>query len=154
MALRRTLLGRDVAVAYGVVIALYLVRHVRFQPLQIPAYLLIVAYDLVELALPVLTPYHPVAFPVFLYLLAVLAAGVARGLGGEGIPSSTAVLGAVAVVVAALSFGFAAVVGGPLVAPADNPTPLAITAATGLLLTALGWWLLGAPRTLGPLATD
>ena len=149
---RRTLLGRPVAVAYGVLVALYLLRHVRVQPLQLPAYLLVVAYDLLELAVPALTPYHPVGFPVFLYLLAVLASAVARRLGADG-AAPTRVAGGVALVVAAIALGFGAIVGGPVVSATDNPTPLAITATTGLLLAAVGWWLLvgrdarGAPTT-------
>ncbi len=149
MDLRRTLLGRPVAVAYGVIVALYLVRHVRVQPLQIPAYLLIVAYDLVELAVPAIAPYHPVGFPAFLYLLAVLAAAVARRVGTDGADPAR-VAGGVALVIAALSFGFAAMVGGPVVSTTDNPTPLAITAATGLLLAAAGWWLLRGRRQTAP----
>lgn len=143
--LRRALLGRDVAVAFAVVVALYLVRVVTFRPVQIPAYLLIVAYDVVEVALPVLTPYHPVGFPVFLYLVAVVAAGLSRRLrAGEGV-AWIRTAGGVALVVGALSLAFGAFVGGPLVAPADNPTPLAITGATGLVLLVGGWWLLGRP---------
>lgn len=143
--LRRALLGRDVAVAFAVVVALYLVRVVTVQPVQIPAYLLIVAYDVVEVALPVLTPYHPVGFPVFLYLVAVVAAGLSRRLrSGDG-TAWIRTAGGVALVVGALSLAFGALVGGPLVAPADNPTPLAITGATGLVLLVGGWWLLGRP---------
>ena len=140
---RRALLGRSVAIAYGVLVALYLVRHVRLQPIQIPAYLLIVSYDLVELALPAIAPYHPVGFPLYLYLLAVVVAAATRRLHHDGEPDWRRVAGGVSLAIAALSFGFAALVGGPLVAPADNPTPLAITGATGIVLAALGWWLLG-----------
>lgn len=57
---------------------LYLLQYVRIQPIQIPAYLLFVAYDIVELAVPPLSPYYPIAFPVFLYVLAIMAAAVAR----------------------------------------------------------------------------
>lgn len=142
--IRRTLLGRDVAVAYGVVVALYLIRHVRFQPLQIPAYLLIVAYDFVEVALPAINPYHPVGFPLFLYLLAIASAGIARPVRGGDTDASAwrRATGGVSLLVATLSFLFAALVGGPLVSATDNPTPLAITATTGVVLAVAGWWLL------------
>lgn len=149
--LARALLGRDVAVAYGVVVGLYLVRHVRLQPLQIPAYLLIVSYDLVEASAPAIAPYHPVGFPIYLYLLAVVAAGASRSVrpAGPGARSWAGVLGGVCLVVGALALGFAALVGGPLVAAHDNPTPLAITGSTALVLFAAGWWLLDRP-SIGP----
>lgn len=140
---RRALVGRHVAAAYAVIVTLYLVRYVRFQPLQIPAYLLIVAYDLVEVALPVITPYYPIGFPLFLYLLAVVAAATTRWARTEGSDAEwRRSAGGVSLVVAALSFLFAAVVGGPLVSAADNPTPLAITATAGVFLAVAGWWLL------------
>lgn len=69
--LRNALVGRDVAIAFALIVALYLLKFILFQPVQVPPYLLIVAYDFVEVAIPVLTPYHPVAFPVFLYVLAI-----------------------------------------------------------------------------------
>jgi len=144
--LRRTFLGREVAIGFGIIAALYLVRVIRFQPLQIPAYLLIVAYDVVEVAVPFLTPYHPVGFPVFLYLLAVLAAALARGAGtSEDHIHWRRSAGGVCLLVGTVSLVFGAFIGGPLVALADNPTPLAITGATGVVLLGVGWWLLGRP---------
>lgn len=148
---RGTLLGRDVAVAYGVLVVLYLARFIRFQPLQIPAYLLIVAYDMVEVLVPVLTPYYPLGFPLFLYLLAIIGAGVARWgrAGGGEAPTRTHVAGGVCLVVGSLSLLFGAVIGGPLISATDNPTPLAITGATGVIFLIGFWWLLGrqAART-------
>jgi hypothetical protein len=142
---KNALLGRDVGIAFAVLVALYLVRFVRFQPLQIPAYLLIVAYDIVEVMLPILTPYYPVGFPLFLYLLAIIGAGAARwwrSSDGEESPW-TQVVGGVCLVVGVLSLLFGAFVGGPLVSPTDNPTPLAITGATGIGFLVGAWWLLG-----------
>lgn len=142
---RKALLGRGVAVAYAVLGALYLVRFVKFQSFQIPAYLLIVAYDVVEVMLPILTPYHPVGFPLFLYLLAIIGAGAARWLrSDEGEESAwTQIAGGVCLVVGVLSLLFGAFVGGPLISPADNPTPLAITGSMGIGLLVSAWWLLG-----------
>lgn len=143
---RRILLGREVAIAFAVIAVLYLVRFIRFQPLQIPAYLLIVAYDLVEMALPVLAPYHPVGFPIFLYLLAVIGAGAARRVrAGDDGSAWARSIGGVSLVVGTISLAFGAFVGGPLVSPTDNPTPLAITGVTGIVLLLVGWWLLGRP---------
>jgi hypothetical protein len=147
LALKRTLLGREVAVAFAVIGALYLVRFVRIQPLQIPAYLLIVAYDFVEVGIPALAPYYPVAFPAFLYLLAVICGGVARWFRSPDSPDGTLrrSTGGVALIVGSISLVFGAFVGGPLIAPTDNPTPLAITGATGIILISASWWLLGRP---------
>lgn len=147
LTLKRALLGREVAITFSVIVALYLVRFVQFQPLQIPAYLLIVAYDVIEVVVPVLTPYYPVAFPLFLYLLAIVAASVVRRLGsGKGDrKSSHQAVGGVCLAIGTISLLFGGHVGGPLVVPMDNPTPLAITATTGVILFVVGWWLLRRP---------
>lgn len=144
---KHVLLGRNVAVAFAVIVVLYLIRFIRFQPLQIPAYLLIVAYDLVEVALPVLNPYHPIGFPIFLYLLAIVGAGAARWLQSDSKeePVWVRTIGGVSLVVGVLSLLFGVFVGGPIASPTDNPTPLAITGATGIILLVLAWWLLGRP---------
>lgn len=145
---RHALIGRDVAVAYGVVVGLYLVRHIRFQPLQIPAYLLIVSYDLVEVIAPAIAPYHPIGFPVYLYCLAVVAAAstrMTRSVDPAARPWRGA-LGGVCVVIGVLALGFAIYIGGPLVTPSDNPTPVVITGATALVLFVAGWLLLDRPR--------
>lgn len=145
--LRKGLLSRSVAIAYAIVVALYLLKFVRFQPVQIPPHLLIVAYDFVEGTLPFLAPYYHIGFPLFLYALAVIGAAITRRLhSGDGERSVwLRTLGGVCLVIGASSLAFGAVVGGPVVAPTDNPTPLAITGATGIVLLLAGWWLLGRP---------
>jgi hypothetical protein len=121
---------------------------------QIPPYLLIVAYDLVEVALPFLAPYYPVAFPLFLYVLAIGGAGITRTLRATDSERSAwlGTLGGVCLVVGIISLGFGAFVGGPIVSPTDNPTPLAITGTTGIACLVMAWWLLGRPigRSLTP----
>lgn len=145
--LRNALLSRDVAIAYAAIAVLYLLKFIPFQPLQIPPYLLIVTYDFVEVALPGLTPYYPIAFPLFLYVLAAAGAGIARRLRATDRDRSTwlQVLGSVCLLVGLLSLGFGAFVGGPITSPTDNPTPLAITGATGAIFLVMAWWLLGQP---------
>jgi hypothetical protein len=140
-ALHRALLGRDVLVAFAALAVLYLVRFVQVQALQIPAYLLIVTYDVIEATVPLLQPYYGVVFPLFLYLLAVLGAGVARAVRPTDDESWTRAVGGVFVLAGLLSLTFGALVGGPLVAPRDNPTPLAITGAAGIVLLVGGAWL-------------
>lgn len=146
---RKALVGPDVAVAFSVVIALYLLKFVTFQPVQIPAYLMIVAYDVVEVVFPVLAPFHPIAFPVFLYVLAVIGAGVTRWLGfGDGEEGAwTRTAGGVCLVVGSLSVLLGAFLGGPLVSPTDNPTPLAVATATAIGFLGGAWWLL-RPRSV------
>ena len=143
-SLHRTLLGRDVAVAFATLGALYLVRFVDVQALQIPAYLLIVAYDTIEMALPMVTPVYVIGFPLFLYLLAVVGAGAARAFqpNDETGRAWVSAIGGVFVLIGIISLLFGAFVGGPLVAQTDNPTPLAITGATGVVLLVAAWLLL------------
>lgn len=145
--LQKILLGRDVAIAYAILVALYLLKFIPFQPVQIPPYLLIVAYDLVEVALPLLTPYYLVAFPLFLYVLAVSGAGISQALRGSDDKQSIwlQTLGGVCLIIGLFSLGFGTFVGGPLVSTTDNPTPLAITGATGVILLVTALWLLGRP---------
>lgn len=153
LMIQRIVLGRDVAIAFAVIASLYLIRGSAFQPLQLPAYFLIVAYDTLEIFLPVLTPYYPVAFPLFLYVLAILGAGIARAFQpdtGDDWAGREA-MGGVAVIVGLIALLFGARIGGPLIAPVDNPTPLAITTTTGILLLLAGWWFLGHPRTISDL---
>ena len=144
---RNALFGRDVVIAYALIVALYLLKFVPFQPGQIPPYLLIVAYDVVEGVLPVLTPYYPLGFPLFLYVLALGGASITRALRVTDNDRSAwlQTLGGVCLVIGILSLGFGAFVGGPLVSSTDNPTPLAITGVTGVVLLGIAWWLLGRP---------
>ena len=109
---------------------------------------MIVAYDLVEVVLPFLTPYYPLGFPLFLYVLALGGAYITRALRVTDDDRSAwlQTLGGVCLVIGILSLGFGAFVGGPLVSSTDNPTPLATTGVTGVILLGVAWWLLGRPR--------
>lgn len=144
---KEAMLGRDVAVAFAVIAALYLIRFVEFHPLQIPGYLLIATYDFVEVGLPVLAPYYPVGFPLFLYLVAIGAAGGARRLQSETEEHGTwtRAAGMACLIVGLLSLSVGVVVGGPIVSPTDNPTPVAITGATGVVFLLAGWWVVSRP---------
>jgi hypothetical protein len=145
--LRKILLGRDVAIVYALIVGLYLLKFIPFQPVQIPPHLLIVAYDMVEVAVPFLTPYYPIAFPLFLYVLAVGGAGITRKLRATDSEQSAwlEALGGVCLIISIFSLGFGAFVGGPFISPTDNPTPLAITGTTGIIFLVVAWWLLGRP---------
>lgn len=152
--LHRVFLGREVTAAFGILASLYLIRLVSFQPLQIPAYLIIVTYDLIEVILPFVPPYYPITFPLFLYSLALIGGAVARRLQTDAqtgtIPRAA---GGVSLIVGSIALLFATVVGGPLISPTDNPTPLAITAATGIVLLITAWWLLRPPTRRSSAAT-
>lgn len=141
----RGFIGREVMIAYGVLAVLYLVRVVGFTPIQLPAYLLIASYDVIERALPVITAYYAVGFPLYLYGLAVIGGALARVIRSDGDAAWLCVVGGVCLVIGSISLLFGAMIGGPLFAPTDNPTPLAITGATGIVLVLGGWWLLGRP---------
>lgn len=137
--LRRVLLGPDVAVAFAVLAVLYVAMEVPFPPTQVPGYLLVVAYDLVEVAIPALTPYWPVGFPAFLYLLAVVGAAVGRVVRDDG--GWPASVGTALLVVGGISLLFASLLGIPLALRGDV-VPGAITGTVGVVLVALGAWLL------------
>ncbi len=113
---------------------------------------MIVAYDFVEVALPFLAPYYPVAFPLFLYILAASGVKITQSLWDTDDEQSAwpQILGGVCVLIGTLSLGFAAFVGGPLISPTDNPTPLAITGVTGIIFFVAAWWLLGRPTIHSP----
>lgn len=149
---RDALIGQDVAIAYAVLVVLYLLKFIPFQPAQIPPYLLIVAYDFVEVAIPILTPYYPIGFPLFLYLLAVCGAGLTRLLDASdgNQPAWLQTLGGICLIIGTLSLAFGAFVGGSVISPTDNPTPLAITGATGIIFLVAAWWLLGQPTARLP----
>ncbi|UPV76893.1 hypothetical protein M0R89_20725 (plasmid) [Halorussus limi] len=149
--LRNTFLGRDVAIAYAIIVGLYFLKFIPFQPVQLPPYLLIVSYDLIEVALPFLSPYYPTAFPLFLYVLAISGAGITRKLRVTDSEQSPwlQTLGGVCLIIGVLSIGFGVFVGGPLVSSTDNPTPLAITGTTGIIFLGIAWWLLGR-KTIHP----
>lgn len=110
-------------------------------------------YDIVEVALPVLTPYYPIGFPLFLYAVALVGAAATRWLAPTETDDASLAwvrgAGGVCVLVGMVSLLFGAMIGGPFVSPTDNPTPLAITSGTGIVLVVGGWWLLGRP-TSGP----
>lgn len=76
---RRSQFVRDAAVATAVLIVLYLLAPVvRIQPLQIPAYLLIVGFDMLEGVFGPVYSFFDVVFALYLVYLGVLGAGVAH----------------------------------------------------------------------------
>ncbi len=80
-------------------------------------------------------------------MLAIGGAEITRRLRGTDSEQTawSQTLGGVSLIIGILSLGFGAFVGGPLVSPTDNPTPLAITGTTGIIFLVVAWWLLGRP---------
>lgn len=80
-------------------------------------------------------------------MLAISGAGITRKLRSTDSEQSPwlQTLEEVCLIIGVLSLGFGAFVGGSLVSPTDNPTPLAITGATGIIFLVIAWWLLGRP---------
>ncbi len=149
----RPFLGRDVAVASGVVAGLYaLAVVVPFQPLVVPGYLLLVGYDAIEGALPVLSGFYAVGFPLYCYLLAVLAAAVARRLRAAGAPNAwrpgaaaaLLVVGGLALTLAVGVYAPLGGAGGAGGSATESPwTPFLIVAGAGAALSGLGAYLAG-----------
>lgn len=142
---------RDAAAATTVVVGLYgLSVGVQFQPVQVPGYLLVVGFDVVEELVGPFARYD-LAFGAYLLCLGLAAGAVAtsaRRVAGEGrwgdaegrtddgwrigAASALAVVGAGALLLSLW-----------LLASTRQPTPVVITAATGAALVAGARWLVG-----------
>lgn len=130
-------LARDVLVAVAVVVGLYaLAEGFQFQPLQIPGYLLIVGFDVIERTFGAAGRYYHVWFALYLAAIGLVGAGVAqvvRRLSSEDLPgwrlaaaSALAVVGVLAVVIGL------AILGGT-----RQLAPVLITGGIGAVLLVL-----------------
>lgn len=125
------------------VIVLYgLSTGVQYQPLQIPGYLLIVGFDMLEVTFGSAGTYFDVLFAAYLLGLGLVGAVLVHALRTrthESVPSwRLGVAGALIVVgVLALLFALAVLYGS------TQLTPVLITGTTGLILLALAGWLAG-----------
>lgn len=134
---------RDAAAATAAVVGLYgLGVGVQFGPVQVPGYLLVVGFDAVErLAGPFAS--FELAFATYLVCLGLAGGCVATAARRRGAATDGWRVGAgaaLAVVgVGSLLFGLWTL------AWAGDPTPFAVTAATGLVLLAAAGWLVGVP---------
>lgn len=72
--------GRDAAVGTLVLAGLYGLRSVQFQPLQIPSYLLIVGFDVLEGLFGSAGPYCDLLFAMYILGLGVAGATMSIGL--------------------------------------------------------------------------
>lgn len=135
---------RDAVVATVAVVGLYgLAQGVQFPPTQIPGYLLVVGFDLLEMAFGSVGAYYDVLFAAYLLGLGLVGAAVAHVFQGWtreterpgwrfGVAGALAVVGALS-----LLFGLAVSLG------TDQWAPTLITGAAGLVMLALASWLGG-----------
>ncbi|NHN40678.1 hypothetical protein G9C85_03380 [Halorubellus sp. JP-L1] len=134
---------RDTGIATGVLVGLYgLAVGVQFQPLQIPGYLLIVGFDLLEVAFGSAGDHYDLLFAAYLLALGVAGATVAHALSGlaRDVPRwRVGVAGALSIVgVLSLLFALSVLLG------TSQTTPVLVTAAAGLVMLAVAGWLVGS----------
>lgn len=140
----RNLFVRDIIVATAAIVALYgLGQGVQFQPVQIPGYLLIVAFDLLEVTFGSAGSNYDALFATYILALGVAAGGVGYALrrraGSTDLPNwRFGASGALALVgVLSLLFALNVFLGAGFV------TPVLVTGATGVVLLALAAWTVG-----------
>ncbi|WP_227377913.1 hypothetical protein [Haladaptatus halobius] len=138
---------RDIIVATVVMVCLYgLALNVQFQWLQIPGYLLIVGFDVLEVTFGSAGANYYLLFALYLMGLGILGALLAHRLRERaseralswwrvGVASALAMVG-----VLSLLFALFVLIG------TSQRTPVLITIATSLILFALAGWLAGIGR--------
>jgi hypothetical protein len=131
--------AREAVVSMLVVVGLYFVSvGAQFPPLQIPGYLLIVGFDMLEVTFGSASEYYDVLFAAYLLGLGLVGAVLVHGLRTRTpgtVPSWRLGVAGALIVVGILSLLFATVV--------SSLTPFLITGTTGLILLALAGWLVG-----------
>lgn len=139
---RRRTFVRDAAVATLVLAVLYGLLDVPFTPIQIPGYLLIVGFDVLESAFGSAGSAYQVLFAAYLIGLGLAGAGIAAAVREHDGDASAWRLGAASafalVGTGGLLFALAVLVG------TGQWQPAAIAGAGGLVLLALAGWLAGA----------
>lgn len=133
---------REAVVSIAVVIGLYLAAGVQFPPLQIPGYLLIVGFDMLEVTFGSADAYYDVLFAAYLLGLGLVGAvfvHALRTLTHETVPSWRLGVAGALIVVGVISLSFAVAMSFQI----SYYTPVLITGATGLILFALAGWLVG-----------
>jgi hypothetical protein len=143
--------ARDVVVATVVVVGLYGLAFVRFQPIQIPGYLLMMGFDMLETAFGSAGANYDVLFYVYLVGLGVVGGALSHFLRtwtGDGVPGWRRGVAGAFLVTGLLAFSFALTV----LVGSSQLTPVLITGATGLVSFAVAGWLTGAVGGEGTVA--
>ncbi|ELZ84297.1 hypothetical protein C455_01302 [Haloferax larsenii JCM 13917] len=149
---RSVTVARDTIVATAVLAGLYgLAFGVQIPPFQIPGYLLIVGFDLLEVVFGPVQRHFDLVFGAYLVGLGVVGAAVAQllrfGSRRTDVPQWRLAVASALALVGVLSFLFAASV----LITTTQTTPVLITGAVGLTLIALAGWVSGLLRVeLGP----
>ncbi|KTG17181.1 hypothetical protein [Haloferax profundi] len=138
---------RDAVVATVVLAGLYLLGYgVQFQPLQIPTYLLVVGFDLIELTFGSAGSNYDLLFAAYIVGLGVVGAAVAHGLRlwvreSDRSQWRLGAAGAMAIVgTLSLLFGLR------ILLVSTQWTPVLVTGAAGIVSLALAGWLSGLLR--------
>ncbi|WP_410765174.1 hypothetical protein [Haloferax sp. DFSO60] len=144
MNARNSLFLRDSVVTVAVLVGLYgLAFGLQFQPLQIPGYLLIVGFDLIEVAFGSAGANYDLLFGVYLVALGVGAAalaGVLRAVSRRtDLPHWRLGAAGALAIVGTLSLLFALRV----LLVSTQRTPVLVTGLAGITLIALAAWLSG-----------
>jgi hypothetical protein len=135
--------ARDVVVATVVVVGLYGLAFVEFRPVQIPGYLLIVGFDMLEATFGSAGSNYDVLFYAYLVGLGLVGgtlSHVLRTRTDDGVAGWRLGVAGALVVTGLLSFSFALMV----LIGSSQLTPVLITGATGLVSFAIAGWLAGA----------
>ncbi|WP_411962931.1 hypothetical protein [Haloferax sp. YSMS24] len=143
----RVTFARDAVVATAVLAGLYLLGYgIQFQPLQIPTYLLIVGFDLIEVTVGSAGANYDVLFAAYIVGLGVLSAAVAHAVRATSCKTDLpqwrlGAAGALAIVgTISLLFGIR------ILLVSTQRTPVLVTGAAGIALLALAGWLSGLYR--------
>ncbi len=134
--------ARDVVVATVVVVGLYGLAFVEFQPVQIPGYLLMMGFDMLETAFGSAGSNFDVLFYAYLVGLGLVGGVLGhllRTWTDDDVPGwRLGVAGALVVAgLLALSFALMVLVGS------SQLTPVLIAGVTGLVSFAMAGWLAG-----------
>jgi hypothetical protein len=142
---------RDVVVATSVVIGLYGLAFVEFQPVQLPGYFLIVGFDILEATVGSAGSNYEVLFYAYLIGLGVVGGGFGhlfRAWTDDGVSGWRRGVAGALVVTGVLASLFALLV----LVGSSQLTPVLIAGATGLVSLAMAGWLTGAVSGKGIVA--
>ncbi|KAB1196758.1 MULTISPECIES: hypothetical protein [Haloferax] len=144
---QQVIFARDAVVATAVLAGLYLLGYgIQFQPLQIPTYLLIVGFDLLEVTFGSAGTNYDLLFAAYIVGLGVVGAAVAgllrTGARKTDLPQWRLGTAGALAILGTLSLLF----GLRVLLVSTQRTPVLVTGAAGIALLALAGWLSGLYR--------